>query len=523
MGINRDIAKELLKPDAYPENAKSVRLVQTHISYVFITDRFVYKVKKPVNFGFLDFSALSKRRYYCEQEVELNRRLSPSIYIGVVPVVERNGRLFIGGKGKIVDYAVKMKKLPLDRLMSKLLREGKLSRAMMLNVAKAVARFHAEAAASAKISRFGKLAVVKRNTDENFQQTEKYIGVTITQEQFDAIREYTRRFYARKRELFEERIAQGRIRDCHGDIHTEHVCLSAPPVIFDCIEFNERFRYSDTAADVAFLAMDLDYNGRSDLSAAFIDAYVMHSGDGGVLAVLDFYKVYRAYVRGKVISFLLDDRSIPEEERRKAAGRAQKYFSLAYEYARNANAPSLVIVCGLMGTGKSTVARALSENTGFEVLSSDSVRKKLARITEKEHRYVGYGSDVYSRHFTKLTYSEMLETAGKMLSRGESVILDACFPSRTQRLAAQKAARKNGAQFFCVELVCPESTVRKRLDKRFKRGTDSSDGRWELYHRQKSDFEKIEEFPRHEKTTGDTRKGVRRIASAVVKRLGETS
>ncbi|MFP3909108.1 MAG: phosphotransferase [Archaeoglobaceae archaeon] len=329
------IVEDLQEPEAYPEEVSEVELIQTHISFVFITDKLVYKVKKPVNFGFLDFSTLEKRKYYCEQEIKLNSRLSPQYYLDVVPVVERDGRLKFWGEGELVDYAVKMKKLPMDRQMKYLLQKEELTDEMLDRVAQKIAAFHNEAETSLEIEKFGELSAIKYNTDENFEQTEKYIGKTISKEQFETLKSYTDKFYEENEELIHSRMRDKRIRDCHGDLHMEHVLITDDDVvIFDCIEFNDRFRYSDIAADIAFLAMDLDYYGRSDLSHKLIEYYSTHSGDDKVKDMITFYKVYRAYVRGKVISFKLDDPHISQEEKDEAAGNAQKYFDLAHSYIR---------------------------------------------------------------------------------------------------------------------------------------------------------------------------------------------
>jgi hypothetical protein len=329
------LVKDLLEPAAYPHDVKEVELVQTHISYVFLTDRYVYKIKKPVNFGFLDFTTLEKRKYYCEQELKLNRRLSPDVYIGVLPVVEKNGKASLKGNGKIIDYAVKMKRLPVDRLMKTLLQRGELTEKMLDRVAEKIAEFHSSAETSDEIKKYGEIETIKFNTDENFQQTERFINKTISQLQYDVLKNYTNKFYEEKRDVIVERIKNGRIRDCHGDLHMEHICITDEDIIiFDCIEFNERFRYSDTAADIAFLAMDLDFYGRRDISDRMMECYVKHSEDYGVMEMLDFYKVYRAYVRGKVISFKLDDVSIAESEKNEAINTARKYFKLAYSYVK---------------------------------------------------------------------------------------------------------------------------------------------------------------------------------------------
>lgn len=326
------IDKELIKPSAYPDDPEIVELLQTHISFIFITSNYVYKVKKAVNFGFLDFSTLEKRLFYCNKEVELNKRLSADIYLDVVPVNDEGEKLIIDGNGKIVDYAVKMKKIPMDTVMKKLLEDDKITNEMMERVAKKIADFHKIADNSTEIDEFGKMSMIKTNTDENFEQTMNYIGKSITKEDYDIIKDYTDEFYKNNHNIFEKRIQDKKIRDCHGDLHMEHICFSEPIIIFDCIEFNERFRYSDTAADIAFLAMDLDFHNRIDLSKSLIDSYVKYSDDSGIYNVLNFYKIYRAYVRGKVISFRLDDKYISDEDKSDAIKTARKYFDLAKLY-----------------------------------------------------------------------------------------------------------------------------------------------------------------------------------------------
>jgi aminoglycoside phosphotransferase family enzyme len=332
--MSKEISKDLMDPNAYPEPTKKVDLIQTHISFIFITDDLVYKVKKPVDFGFLDFTTLDKRLFYCQAEVELNKRLSPDVYLGVLPITDESDRLVVNGKGEVVEYTVKMKKIPMDRLMKKLLKEGRVIPEMVDKVAEKIASFHEEAQSSDEIAKFGSLETIKFNTDENFQQTESFIGKTISKAQFDLLKDYTNNFYKNNDHVIEKRIEEDKIKDCHGDLHLEHICIADPIIIFDCIEFNERFRYSDTAADIAFLAMDLDFQGRKDLSKVLMDSYVKHSDDEGVLDMLNFYKIYRAYVRGKVIGFQLGDPHISQEDKEKARKLAQSYFELAASYTK---------------------------------------------------------------------------------------------------------------------------------------------------------------------------------------------
>jgi len=328
------LQKALLNPEIYPDRPRAIKFIETHISALFLTGNYVYKVKKPVDFGFLDFTSLEKRKYFCEQEVKLNRRLSPDIYLGVERITEEGNRILLGGQGKLLEYVVKMKQIPEEFLMDKLLEKKQVTSKMIESVSEKLVQFYFFAETNDRIKSFARPERLKQDTDENFGQTKKYIEVTIPREVYEEVKKRTNDFFGTKMEIFYQRIATDRIRDCHGDLRLEHIFWGEEVSIFDCIEFNERFRYTDVAADIAFLAMDLDYHNREDLSEHLIRAYIGESGDHELMGVLDFYKCYRAYVRGKVESFRLDDPHIPEEEKKGALERARKYFNLAYRYVR---------------------------------------------------------------------------------------------------------------------------------------------------------------------------------------------
>jgi aminoglycoside phosphotransferase family enzyme len=329
----KQVVEALMTPEAYDEDPNGIKLVQTHISYVFLTKNLVYKVKKAVNFGFLDFTTLEKRRFYCEKELELNRRLCKDMYLEVV-AINKSDVIKIKGEGETVEYAVKMKRMPQEKMMSKLLEENKVDFALIDRMAKVIAEFHAKAETNKRISEFGSLAVIEANWKENFDQTEEYIGKTIPPEEFKLIREKVEDFIKRNAALFEKRMAEDRVRDCHGDIHSGNIFVTDKIYIFDAIEFNERFRYSDVAADVAFLAMDLDFKRRTDLSNFFVKKYLEYSGDQELKKLLPFYNCYRAYVRGKVVSFKLKDPHVSNEDKSVATGEAEAYFKLAATYAK---------------------------------------------------------------------------------------------------------------------------------------------------------------------------------------------
>jgi uncharacterized protein len=326
------LIQALLHPQAYPEPPSQVELAQTQISYVLLADDYVYKIKKPVDMGFLDYSTLEKRLILCRKEVELNRRLCPDVYLGVVSITNDNGQYRIEGKGRIEEYAVKMRRLPQDAMMDALLVKNKVTSQMVTDVAKLVAGFHEKAATGGEINRLGGIEAVIKNTSENFDQTEKYFGVIILPETFHRIKNYTEEFIEANTPLFRKRTAEGRIRDCHGDLHSNHICFYKGICIYDCIEFIDRLRYTDVAAEIAFLAMDLDHYRRADLSKIFVDTYVEASGDKELLKLLNFYKCYRAYVRGKVTCFQYDDPHIPDKEKDKIIAAAASYFRLAESY-----------------------------------------------------------------------------------------------------------------------------------------------------------------------------------------------
>ena len=328
------IIEALKNPDAYDEKVFYVKVLQTHISYIFLTGRYAYKVKKPVNFGFLDFTTLEKRRFYCEEELRLNRRLCGDMYIDVLPITFSDGSVKINGSGKIVEYAVKMKELPQEALMSELLKKGRVDMNVMDEIAKILSDFHKKAETNREIESYGSIDTVRFNWDENFDQTKKFIGRTIKRQDYSFIHRAVQEFLKNRKDLFRLRQRKGRIKECHGDLHSGNIFIADRIYIYDAIEFNERFRCYDVASDIAFLLMDLEFLNKSDLSNRFLIKYLEYSGEEeDFLEVLPFYKCYRAYVRGKVTSFKLNDPNITEEEKERSKEIARKYFQMSRQYA----------------------------------------------------------------------------------------------------------------------------------------------------------------------------------------------
>jgi uncharacterized protein len=323
----------MLHPGSYPEKPAAVSLVQTHISWVFIGDTRVYKIKKPVLFDFLDFTTLDRRKFFIEEELRLNRRFSPAVYLELVPISEAGGTFAIGDTSHIIEYTLKMRRVSEENMLYRLLAAGKATEHELSRVGTYLAQVYATIPSNEKSRPFGTLEVIVQNIMENFDETERYTGGPISGKAFDAIRSWSMDFLKNKANVFESRVDQGHIKECHGDLHLQHISVDGDSVcVIDCIEFNERFRYGDVASDVAFLSMDLDYNGHPRLSDAFVDAYMKASGDHGIRAVLRFYKVYRAYVRAKVASFMLDDDDLDVTTKTKAFENAKRYYDLAWEY-----------------------------------------------------------------------------------------------------------------------------------------------------------------------------------------------
>lgn len=322
-----------MDPAAYPEPTSRVELIQTHISFVFLTDHYAYKVKKPLDLGFLNFTTLRRRHFYLHEELVLNRRLCPEIYLAVLPIVVHQAGVKVGGKGRPREYVLKMRRMPQERMMDEVADRGELTRGVMDRIIARLVPFYQQAATGPRINKFGEPSIIAYNHEENFSRTLPLVGQLLSRELFEEIRAFARSFLTRMRPLFLKRIREGRIRDCHGDLHMKNICLADGIYIFDCIEFNPRFRYGDVAADIDFLAMDLDFHGLGDLSRYFVEGFAAAARDPELLVVLDFYKCYRAYVRGKINAFAAQDPELTPEQQQGARRAAQAYFSLAGQYA----------------------------------------------------------------------------------------------------------------------------------------------------------------------------------------------
>jgi aminoglycoside phosphotransferase family enzyme/predicted kinase len=472
--------------------------VATHISWVFLTDRDVWKLKRPVDYGFVDYSTLDRRRLCCEDEVRLNRRLAPDVYLGVVPVRLAPHGYWFGPDGKIVEYAVRMRRLPEERSAEALLRRGALTSGHLERLATRLARFFADAVPAPEA---GTIEAIRENVTENFVQVEPFVGRFVSREMFDAVRRWQVGVLEREPARFAARVAQRRIRDGHGDLRLEHVYFEdTDPVVIDCVEFNARLRCGDAAADVAFLAMELTARARADLAERFLADFALESDDYDLYGVVDFYAGYRAWVRGKVAAFLAADPSTPPEKAARKAEEARALLALAHTYAeaRPGTRP-VVAVGGVIGSGKSTLAEALGHATGAPVLSSDRTRKALAGVRATERA----PEQAYSAAFSARTFGELFRRADVLLSSGRGVVLDATFRDRDVRLRARDLARRHGRRFLFAETVCDEATLRERLRRRAAAPSVSDAGEG-LLDRVRAEFEPVTELAADEHVRIDT-------------------
>lgn len=477
----------LQDPALYPHRPAAVELVQTHISYVFLAGDAVYKVKKPVRFAFLDFSTLARRRHFCLEEVRLNRRLAGDTYRGVVAIVRRGDNFAFADEAAAdaVEYAVHMRRLPADRMLPTLLAQGAVEAELIDRIAARLVRFHAEADAGAEVARGGEPAVIAKFMDDDFGEVVALHGDTISAADDEAIQRWCHGFLATHDALLRRRIAAGRIRDGHGDLHAEHICCLEPePLIFDCIEFNPAFRHRDVAAEIAFLAMDLTCLGHPELAARLVERYAAAAGDDEMLRLIPFYACHRAYIRGKIESLTCRAAEVDAAGRAAARQRALDHFALSYRYTWS-DAPALVVVGGLSGTGKSTLAAALARRTGYQHVNSDRTRKRLAGVAPTDRP----GAALYTPQRSAQTYAAMYRAAAEALARGAGAILDGTFQRRVDRDAARAVAQRAGVPLLLVECVADDDEVRRRLAARGARGDDPSDADWAVYQRQRANHE----------------------------------
>jgi uncharacterized protein len=468
-----ELISAMLKPSFYPNCPTEVTHKETHISHLFFAGDLVYKIKKAVRFSFLDYSTLRKRRYYINEELVLNRRLAPSVYLGVLPIGRDVSGWRLSASENPLEYALAMRRLPDRRMLPLLLESAQVTPDMMRSLAEVLATFHAHAKPVNPAGAAGHFDTVAKQWRDNLTDVEQLIGNAIDVESFAAIKAFGDNFLDQNQDFISRRAANGWVRDGHGDLHCEHVCFAPEGIqIFDCIEFDPQLRLCDLASEIGFLLMDLEARGGAPLGEPLLIRYRDLINDSNLTALLPFYKCYRALIRGKV-----------EALRAGASDAASNYFRIAGRETWTVYQPFVLVVCGLSGSGKSTLARELSERIGMVVISSDVVRKEL---TGETGRGVPFNQGIYSSEMTQKTYGKMIAETDRRISQGQGVILDATFAQRRYREKVVEVAARHHVSVYFLHCVASESLTQTRLRQRAMNESEVSDGRWEIYLEQKA-------------------------------------
>ena len=494
----KQIISRMQQPNFYPHAVnENIELIQTHASLIFLTGDYAYKVKKNVDYGFLDYSTLDKRKYFIEAELRLNKQIAPELYLEVATINSEKQELTLNGLGKIIEYALKMRQFPQENLFSNLVKTGKLNQNRFTELGRIVAQFHANTETSEYISSFGEANKIQTAIDENYQQSRKYIGTVQTQEQFIATKAYSDHFFSERQDLFKIRSDRHKLKECHGDLHLKNICLWQDKIqLFDRIEFNESFRFVDTMYDVAFTVMDLEAREKPKFANTFLNSYLEYSGDWEGLLVLPLYLSRQAYVRAKVNSFLLDDPQIDKTEKVKAKKAAEDYYRQAYGYTQSKSG-SLVMMSGLSGSGKSTVAKSIARSKGAIQIRSDAVRKHLAGIALDESG----SNSIYTSEMTQKTYNRLVKLGIMLVKEGYTIILDAKYDRLSLRQPVITKAQDLNVPLKIVYCTAPESVLRDRLN---QRQNDLSDAGADLIESQTANAEGFSDAEQKYVTTIDT-------------------
>nr|WP_041595584.1 bifunctional aminoglycoside phosphotransferase/ATP-binding protein [Halorhodospira halophila] len=470
MEAHRALAEALQAPECYPWPVDTVECIETHISTVLLAGAYVVKLKKPLDLGFLDFSSLERRRYFCDEEVRLNGRLAPQIYLRRVAIAGPATEPRIDGEGDVLEYAVLMRRFPENELMSRLLREGRLPHGAVERLAETVARFHAGLPAAGEDSEYGSPEAVADPMRDNFRALETQSAAASMRGELRALERWTEAQLQRLEPLIRRRRAEGAVRECHGDLHLGNVAWHEDDlIIFDGIEFNPALRWIDTASEVAFTVMDLDFEGARRLRHCFLDRYLEQSGDYQALPLLPLYAVYRALVRAKI-----NGHEVEQGGGSAAQEALCDHVQLAKSYTV-AQVPELVITYGLSGSGKSVRARRLVEERGFIRLRSDVERKRLFGLEPRARSDSTLDSGLYSPEATWRTYERLQEQAEGALEAGFSVVVDAAFLKAERRRPFLELAARTGCRFRILHVRADEQTLRERLRKRLAEGRDPSE------------------------------------------------
>ena len=473
------LIKALCEPAVYPHPVQAVELIETHISYLLLAGDYAYKIKKPVNLGFLDFSSLEARHFYCNEELRLNRRTAPALYLGVIPITGSEAAPALEGGGVALEYAVKMRRFPQEALLDRLARRNLLQREHIDALAATLARFHAAIDRAAGDNQAGSAQAVLAPALQNFDQIRELLDHGPVLTALDALREWTESEHARLTDSFEARWREGFVRECHGDLHLGNVALiDGVPTPFDGIEFNATFRWIDVMNEIAFMVMDLLDHGLSRFAFHFLNGYLELTGDYGGLRVLRFYLVYRAMVRAKVALIRAQQSAVGDgdaaEKRRRTEQDFVHHIALAGALSATAK-PALILMHGVSGSGKSTVAGTLLERLGAVRLRSDVERKRLHGLPPAARTGAGLEGAIYTADDTERTYRRLADLAQVGMEAGFPIIVDATCLKRWQRDQFRRLAANDGVPFAIVSCIAPDAVLRERVTRRIQENADASE------------------------------------------------
>ncbi|TCK17534.1 hypothetical protein DFR30_0767 [Thiogranum longum] len=455
-----ELVQTLQQPALFPHPVTRFETIETHISIVLLTGMFAYKFKKPVNFGFLDFSTLEKRKHFCEEELRLNRRLAPELYLEVVPVTAGPE---LGGEGKVIEYAVRMREFDQASQFDRLLDAGQLGSAHMDALGLRIARFHMNAAVATPDSHYGTPAAIQAPVEENFSQIQDCRQETGEQSRLSSLRNGSRETFRKLQTILQTRKNTGFIRECHGDLHLRNIALvNETPVAFDCIEFNDNLRWIDIISEVAFLVMDLDHREQPGLASRFLNTWLEQTGDYAGITLLRYYLVYRAMVRAKVDCLRAYQAGIDSTSKASMLKEYRAYLALAERYTKPPS-PMLILMHGLSGSGKTRVSQALLESLPAIRLRSDIERKRLHGLATDSRSSSGIDQGIYNRTGSELTYRHLKSLAAVLLDAGHHVIIDASFLQQTRLVPFIDLAKSRSARCLIIDCQAPVQELRERV------------------------------------------------------------
>jgi uncharacterized protein len=465
----------LQSPAAFDHPSDDLCVLETHISWVVLVGPFAYKIKKPVDLGFLDFTTLERRRHFCEEELRLNRRLAPALYLDVVPIAGTHELPRVNGAGQPIEYAVRMHRFPQEALLSHVLKQQALTPKHIDELAATITDFHSHIPSAASESSYGAPDEVWRPMQENLEHLAEVETTSPGNTAFKTLEGWCHDEFRAHRDDFQARKAGHFVRECHGDMHLGNMLLlDGKVVIFDCIEFNDHFRWIDVLNEVAFTVMDLEDRGKPDFAHRLLNAYLERTGDYAGLQVFPYYFVYRALIRAKVALIRLQQTDVAADEAKRLLAECQGYLELAERTTQRPSA-RLFITYGPSGSGKSTLTQPLLEGTGAIRLRSDYQRKRLSGFKPLERDQMGFAAGIYGTEVTQQTYQRLAELARVVLQAGFSTIVDATFLKRWQREIFVHLARELSVPLTILEFQASESILRERVQQRATAGDDLSD------------------------------------------------